>query len=217
MAKKAQPVLPLFYLVKDADGKTLKVGKCQTEQEMWRVAERVLAENAEHKRVTFFGADLTWVNALSRPNHLQSHPDVLSEEDRALLREAREASMTALMVQARKANKDVGRFIAAALSTAANELDGVEALVAGRPGSWEADIVKGMAYAGEVSIQEDVEQLAELFIEMGRAREDGGDVLSQAISAAVDEMGGLDAFAGGGMWYEDLTNLGRQYSRFWDV
>lgn len=132
-------------------------------------------------------------------------------------REERVTVMASLMVQARKANKDVGRLIASALSTAANELGGVESLVAGRPGSWEADIVRGMAYAGEVSIQEDVEQLASLFIEMGNAREDGGDVLSQAISEAVDEMGGLDAFAGGCMWYEDLVNMGKQYSRFWDV
>ena len=61
-----------------------------------------------------------------------------------------------------------------------------------------------------------VGRLAPLFVEMGKAGEDGGDVLSQAMGPAVDELGGLAEFAGESEWFHDLVNIGRQYSQHWD-
>jgi hypothetical protein len=37
--------------------------------------------------------------------------------------------------------------------------------------------------------------------------------LSQAMSKAVDELGGLKEFAGMSRWYWDLVNIGCQYSQ----
>jgi hypothetical protein len=136
--------------------------------------------------------------------------------------EERIKAMTAIMVKARRAKLDLGEILVCALHAAASQLGSVEALVAGRPGSWEADIVRRLASAPVGS--EDVKRYARytskltpLFIEMGKAGEDGGDVLSQAMGPAVDELGGLAEFAGDSTyWYHDLINIGRQYSNHWD-
>jgi hypothetical protein len=55
-------------------------------------------------------------------------------------------------------------------------------------------------------------QLKPLFIAMGQAGEDGGDVLSQAMGIAINELGGIDEFTGETWWHDDLSDLGRQYS-----
>jgi hypothetical protein len=126
-------------------------------------------------------------------------------------------SMADIMVKARQSNEDVGELIAGALHAAAEQLGTVDVLVSGRPGSWEADILLRMASAGGSGNEERTRTLSALFAQMGKAGEDGGDVLSQAMSQAVDDLGGLDEFAGMSRRYHDLTNMGRQYSRYWDA
>lgn len=122
-------------------------------------------------------------------------------------------AMASIMVKARRANEDVGELVAASLQQASEELLwDVESLVSGRPGSWEADIVRRMAQAGGHGNQERIAELTPLFVAMGEAGVDGGDELSQAMSQAVDALGGLDAFAGTSQWYHDLINIGCQYS-----
>jgi hypothetical protein len=122
-------------------------------------------------------------------------------------------AMAAIMVKARQAHEDVGELIAASLHTAAYVyLGNVNRLVSGRPGSWEADIIVRMAREGGYANEEWKNELALLFVAMGEAGVDGGDELSQAMSAAVDTLGGLDAFAGMSQWYHDLINIGCQYS-----
>ncbi len=125
-------------------------------------------------------------------------------------------TMANVMVQARRANEDIGELLAASLHAAARQLGNVEHLVAGRPGSWEADIVRRMASTGDYSAgnPEHITALSSLFVEMGQAKEDGGDVLSQAMGKAVNELGGLDVFAGVSQWYWDLVNIGCQYSDY---
>lgn len=130
--------------------------------------------------------------------------------------EERLAAMTATMIEVRRASLDLGEILAAPLHAAASTLGDVEALVAGRPGSWEADIVRRMA-SEPVGRQARasapfIQRLAPLFVQMGQAGEDGGDVLSQAMGPAVDELGGLAEFAGESDWFHDLVNIGRQYS-----
>lgn len=133
--------------------------------------------------------------------------------------EERIKAMANIMVQARQANEDIGEVLVASLHNASEKLGNVEALVVGRPGSWEADIVRRMATAPVGS--HDVKRyapytrkLAPLFVKMGEAKEDGGDILSQAMGEAVNELGGLDQFAGGSYWYWDLVNIGCQYSDY---
>ncbi len=135
--------------------------------------------------------------------------------------EERITAMTAIMIEARRAKLDLGEIIAASLHAAAETLGNVEDLVAGRPGSWEADIVRRMASEPVRSRQASqyalyIQRLAPLFIQMGRAGEDGGDVLSQAMGPAVDALGGLAEFAGESDFRHDLINIGRQYSTHWD-
>lgn len=130
-------------------------------------------------------------------------------------------AMADVMVQARRASEDIGEVLVAALHDAANQLGNVEALVAGRTGSWEADIVRRMASApvGSHDIKQYAyapytQRLSPLFMAMAEAKEDGGDVLSQAMGKAVNALGGLDQFAGGSDWYWDLVNIGCQYSDY---
>ena len=135
--------------------------------------------------------------------------------------EERLTAMTAIMVEARRAKLDLGEIIAAALHAAAETLGNVEALVAGRPGSWEADIVRRMANEPVGSRWTSqhahyIKRLTPFFVQMGEAGEDGGDVLSQAMGPAVDELGGLAEFAGDSHWFHDLVNIGRQYSNHWN-
>lgn len=128
------------------------------------------------------------------------------------------AIMAANMAQAAQAKEDVGELVAAALHDAAVKLEDIEKLVAGRPGSWEADIVRKMAMAGAHSpvTKSRVEMLSAQFVTMADNGEDGGDVVRQAMSQAVDIVGGLTQFAGTSRWYRDLINIGRQYSEHWD-
>ena len=127
-------------------------------------------------------------------------------------------TMASIMVEARKAQRDIGDIIAASLHRASQQLGDVYALTSGRPGSWEADITRRMAYNGEHSLTKPdkpfIAQLTSLFVEMGEAKEDGGDVLSRAMGKAVNELGGLNAFAGNSQWYHDLINIGCQYSDY---
>lgn len=133
-----------------------------------------------------------------------------------MVQQERIAEMAKVMVAARRANEDIGELLAASLHAAAKELGNIESLVTGRPGSWEADIVRRMASAGDYSSAnpEHSKALSLLFVKMGEAKEDGGDILSQAMGKAVNELGGLDQFAGGGQWYWDLVNIGCQYSDY---
>lgn len=123
-------------------------------------------------------------------------------------------AMANVMIEARRANEDLGELLAASLHAAARQLGGVEDLVVGRPGSWEADIVRRMASTGDYSSgnPEHIAALTPLFVKMGQAKEDGGDVLSQAMGEAVNTLGGLNEFAGVSQWYWDLVNIGCQYS-----
>ena len=133
--------------------------------------------------------------------------------------EERISKMANVMIEARRANEDIGEVLVASLHDAAEKLNNVEALVAGRPGSWEADIVRRMATApvGSHDVKRYApytQKLAPLFMTMAEAKEDGGDVLSQAMGKAVNELGGLDQFACGSDWYWDLVNIGCQYSDY---
>lgn len=135
--------------------------------------------------------------------------------------EERLAAMTTIMIEARHAKLDLGEIIAASLHAAAETLGGVESLVAGRPGSWEAAIVQRMASEprGNLWVSQYahyIKRLTPLFVQMGKAGEDGGDVLSQAMGPAVDALGGLTEFAGESYWRHDLMNIGRQYSNHWN-
>jgi hypothetical protein len=122
--------------------------------------------------------------------------------------------MAEIMVKARRNGEDVGELLAAALQDAAKKLGGADRLVAGRPGSWEADITLRMATSTWFDVNlERAASLSAFFVEMGKAGEDGGDVLSQAMGQAVDELGGLKEFAGMSRWYWDLVNIGCQYSQ----
>jgi hypothetical protein len=135
--------------------------------------------------------------------------------------EERLAAMTAIMVEARQAKLDLGEILVGSLHAATQQLGDVEDLVRGRPGSWEADIVRRMANEPVGSRQTSqyapyIKRLTPLFIQMGEAGEDGGDVLSQAMGPAVDTLGGLSEFAGDSNWRHELINIGRQYSSHWD-
>ncbi|SRR5713101_5361452 len=123
-------------------------------------------------------------------------------------------AMATIMIEARRANEDTGELIAASLHSAAEKLGDIYHLVVGRPGSWEADIVLRMAAEGGHGNKERIEKLSSLFVQMAEAKADGGDVLSQAMGKAVNELGGLNQFAGTSRWYWDLINIGCQYSNY---
>jgi hypothetical protein len=121
--------------------------------------------------------------------------------------------MAEIMVKARRNGEDVGELVAAALQDAAEKLGSADRLVTGRPGSWEADIVLRMAQDTWFDVnQRRLKALSVLFVKMGEEGANGGDILSQAMSKAVDELGGLKEFAGMSRWYWDLVNIGCQYS-----
>lgn len=52
----------------------------------------------------------------------------------------------AAIVQAVRAEHDFGRWLAGVLAGAAAELGSTESLVAGRPGSWEAELVRSLVH-----------------------------------------------------------------------
>lgn len=140
----------------------------------------------------------------------------MDEKEQAMDRVERSKPIAAVLVEARKAHEDVGELLAAALQRAANQLGDVEALVAGRPGSWEADIVRRLAIAGGYGNSERIGRLCTLFVEMAEANEDGGEVISLAISQTVDDLSGFKALAEGSRWYWDLCNMGAQFSCDWE-
>ena len=133
------------------------------------------------------------------------------------------AAMSVIMVEARRANESVRDVVYVALAAAAKELGSVENLVTGRPGSWEADLIRNMAFAGERIIpsarsENYVNKLAPLLVAMGKEQADGGDILSQAMGQAVNELGGLDHFLAGS-WdelYWQLRGMACQCSDYWD-
>lgn len=55
------------------------------------------------------------------------------------------AAISAAILDSVRAGDDLGDVLSAALGSAADELGSVEALVAGRPGSWEAEHVRALA------------------------------------------------------------------------
>lgn len=59
------------------------------------------------------------------------------------------------VLEAVKAEHDFGGWLAAVLAAAAAELGSSDALIAGRPGSWEADNVRGLV-KGTVGWDDDV-------------------------------------------------------------
>jgi hypothetical protein len=137
--------------------------------------------------------------------------------------------MAKIMVEARKADKDIGDIVALSLYRAADQLGDVEKLVAGRPGSWEADFIRrfvgtGKHFASPALDQELITRLHEpyagqlvpLFVEMGKARVDGGDELSLAMGKAVNDLGGVKQFVGDSLWRDELSGLGRQHSDHWN-
>jgi hypothetical protein len=133
--------------------------------------------------------------------------DILRQEEQI-------EAMATVMIEARRANEDAGELIAESLHTAAERLGSINALVVGRPGSWEAAIVLRMAADGGHGNKERIEKLSSLFVQMAEAKADGGDVLSQAMGKAVNEIGGVKQFAGMSRWYWDLINIGCQYSNY---
>ena len=67
-----------------------------------------------------------------------------SPEERAALH--RVQAIEDAVVAAVQAGDDLGDVLSLALGQAADRLGGYEALVAGRPGSWEADLVRRLAH-----------------------------------------------------------------------
>lgn len=137
--------------------------------------------------------------------------------------DARRREMTALIVAARRQHgvDDLGNLVAYALAVAAAKVfGGVPRLTMGRPGSWEADIVRRMAETGGLDPGPGTwERLAELFEAMGQAKDDGGQVLSDALGYAARELGGLEALAASsGWWAHDLWNAAKSlnYDDQWE-
>lgn len=139
--------------------------------------------------------------------------ELLDRKGKVMDQQERITAMADIMVKARQDNEDVGELLAASLRLAAQQLPYAEKLVSGRTGSWEADIIMRMVHAGGHGSQQRINELTPLFVAMGEAGVDGGDEVSQAMSQAVDTLGGLDAFAGTSQWYHDLINIGCQYSK----
>lgn len=130
-------------------------------------------------------------------------------------RNERMVRMAEVMVAARRAGEDVGELIGAACRKAAEQLyQGAIRLTWGRPGSWEATIVRDWAEAGgRVENPGRVDRLAELLRAMGEAKDDGGDVVSQAMGRAATELGSMAEFVGHSRWEEQLRNIGGQYAQ----
>jgi hypothetical protein len=146
--------------------------------------------------------------------------DVTTSEYGKAARERRE-QMTAVIVNGRLAGLEVGNLVAYALAGAAEKLfDRDRQLVHGRPGSWEAEIVRGWARFGGVRPAGDyADRLAELFQKMGQARNDGGQLVSDALGYAARELAGEHAISHGsglralaensGMWAMALWRMAK--------
>lgn len=118
----------------------------------------------------------------------------------------RQHEMTEIIVTARRDGEDVGNLVAYSLAIAAERLKhGAARLVHGRPGSNEADtVVRWADYGGIPPAAGRGELLADLFYRMGEQKDDGGQVVSNALGYAARELGGLRALAGGSGWERDL-------------
>lgn len=124
--------------------------------------------------------------------------------------------IAAILVGARNDGEDVGELIAAALNTAMKEKEETPFyFVDARKGSWEAAIVMEWAEQGGNATPAYVKQLAPLLIEIGEAKENGGEIMSLAVSIAVDAMEGFEPLLGFSPHYWDLANLGKQFSKKW--
>lgn len=122
-----------------------------------------------------------------------------------------------ILVAARKNNEDVGNLIAAALHQAMQEANATpEYFVQARDGSWEANIVMRWAAAGGNGNPERIKELVPLFAEIGEAKENGGEIMSLAVSFAVDALKGFEALISFSPHYWDLANLGAQFSKGWN-
>jgi len=155
---------------------------------------------------------------------IQEHPDLLADvpncvaaahpyEAAAHLESRLVDKMAAIMLEARQSNIDVAETLAAALEEAADILENAEALVAGRPGSWEAALVLQMINEGG-DYSDYSQELVPLLQEMAQMKADGGDMLSRAMGQAVDAWGSLDTFLAGSRWEMVLRGLACQYSKF---
>lgn len=139
--------------------------------------------------------------------HSRRHADQVS---------ARVHAMADIMVRAVEAGQDGGELLATALHKAAGRLYQPWYLVIGRPGSWEASIVLGMADAGGAADDEWAAPLADLLVEMGESRnqghpQDGGDIVSQMLGEAANRLGSVPRLAGA-VWAEQMENIGGQYA-----
>lgn len=132
-------------------------------------------------------------------------------------RGARTAKIADLVASAAYRDWPVGDMLAAALHAAAGRLYRPWYLIRGRPGSWEATIVERMASTHPASADpraaETVNGLAALFVQMGEASDDGGDILSAALGAAADRVGSVRRLVDlSGPWADDVDNLAGQYA-----
>lgn len=137
-------------------------------------------------------------------------------------REERCQEMTSLIVQARLAGEDVGNVLAYCLHAAADRLYlGAARLVHGRPGSWEAaTVIRWAQFGGTEPRWPGRDRLIELFRAMGDAKDDGGQVVSDALGYAAWELaahepkadpplGPLRALCDGSGWAGDLWAMAR--------
>jgi len=188
-------------------------------------------------------ADGTEVGRLELPGRLVNELAHALHRDFAAQRAldagaARQQRMTRLIVVARRAGIDVGELLAYALNAAAKKLYlGPARLVHGRPGSWEASNVMDWANAGGErpagAAGRVADKLAELFRAMGEAKEDGGQVVSDALGYAALELAegalrgarrgtvmpsGLRMLAGGSSWAAQVWNMAKplNYEDEWE-
>lgn len=59
--------------------------------------------------------------------------------------DARVSDIREAIIDSVRAGDDLGDVLSLALGQAANRMRSIEALVAGRPGSWEADLIRRLA------------------------------------------------------------------------
>lgn len=135
-------------------------------------------------------------------------------------RRKRVGDMATLLVQARRAGRDVGLVLAAAAARAAGPRTGIGgpggayALIAGRPGSWEASILWQWAQEGDRDADdpEFVPPLERIMRDMAAGRDDGGDAVSQALGRAATELGSVAALAAGSVYEVQVWKLAGQYA-----
>jgi len=141
------------------------------------------------------------------------------EVEQTRRRTERAHQIASLLVDCRRAGDDVGELLVAALNRAGDQRGlGPVGLTMGRPGSWEAAVVRDWASAGWPIIPANLDRCGELtalFTAMADARDDGGDVVSWALGMAADQMGGAEQLAGRSPWLRSrgAYNMIVQYAR----